>query len=98
MKQSLIFTLCALIMFATSIAWASQAEVRDAAMNSNCKPKKIELYQQSLGASGEMVYQVTCDLPKTVGEKTEGATADALLISCVQSLCTVLRPVSTEKK
>ncbi len=93
-----LYAFVSLAVSAASPAWAGQAEVRDAAMNNNCKPKKIELYQQSLGGSGEMVYRVTCDLPKTVGEKTNSDAVDALMISCTQNLCDVLRAVAAEEK
>jgi hypothetical protein len=82
----------------TTTASAGQADARATALGENCKPKKIEIYKQSIGGSGEIIYRVTCDVPKTVGEKPSSPTPDSLLVSCVQSLCSPLRPVISEKK
>ena len=83
-------------------AHAGQPEAREAARNANCPPKKIEVYQQSLGGEGHVVYRVQCTLPKTVGTADSGDAAagvpDALLIGCDQNLCRVLRAVADEKK
>ena len=80
-------------------AMAGQAEVRDVALANNCTPKKIEVYQQSLGSDGDTIYQVQCNLPKTVGAADGNTkTTDALLISCKMNLCELLRPVALEKK
>jgi hypothetical protein len=77
-------------------ALAGQPEARAVALGNNCTPKKIEVYQQSLGADGQTVYRIECNLPKTVGETTKGP--DAILVSCTQNLCDMLRPVSLDKK
>ena len=84
----------------SAAAHAGQPEAREAARSANCPPKKIEVYQQSLGGSGQTVYRIECSLPKTVGETAGDVAAapTALLIGCDQSLCTVLRPVTAEKK
>jgi hypothetical protein len=89
-----------IVLTATGLAWAGQAEVRDVAIANNCPPKKIEVYKQSLGADGDTVYQVQCVLPKTVGAAADNGTTppDALLIDCKQNLCDLLRPVTLEKK
>ena len=93
-----IFFVCIFLAFSDR-AEASQAEVRDVAISNNCPPKKIEIFQQSLGVGGSTIYRVQCVLPKTVG-KTEGEAKppDALLINCVQNLCNAQQPVMMEKK
>jgi hypothetical protein len=95
--------LCALslvLSFApTPFAQADQPEAREVARINNCPPKKIEVYQQSLGGEGKTIYRVECVMPKTVGDSANAAPqATALLISCDQSLCELLRPVTEEKK
>jgi hypothetical protein len=89
-------TFC-LVLFLVDPAYAGQSEVREVARLNNCTPKKIEIAQNFLGGEGKTVYQVTCTLPKTT--ETESAEGpDAILIGCDQSLCTLIRPVSAEKK
>ena len=95
-------SLCALaaVMLALGAAQAhaGQAEVRDVARLNNCPPKKIEVYQQALGAMGETIWRVECVLPKTVGTASATPTANAILIGCVQNLCEFLRPVESGGK
>lgn len=87
------------LLLAAGRAEAGQAEVRDVALANNCTPKKIEVYKQSLGASGDTVYRVQCNLPKAVGADPGAAKPpDAILVSCTQNLCDMLRAVSMDKK
>ena len=89
----------ALILALPGTVKAGQAEVRDVAIANNCPPKKIEIYQQSLGENSDTVYRVQCTLPKTVGAaEGAGKPPDALLIGCKQNLCDVMRPVSVDAK
>jgi hypothetical protein len=87
---ALLFCLCALP------AHAGTAEARDVARANNCTPKKIEVFQNSLGTVGKTVYQVTCNLPKS--SNADKDAPDALLIACQESICSLLRPVSAAKK
>lgn len=96
MIRHIAFLICLLSLMATS-AHAGTAEARDAARQNNCPPKKIEVYQDQLGSEGQVIYQVTCNLPKTTEKDSKGGP-DALLITCNQSLCELLRPISLEKK
>jgi hypothetical protein len=75
----------------------NQNEAGEIARNNNCPPKKIDIYQQSVGAEGSTIYQVACNMPK-VSDPNAPKTADALLISCKENLCEVLRPVAAESK
>lgn len=77
-------------------AWADQSEVKEIARNNNCPPKKIDIYQQSLGTEGQVIYRVQCTMPKMVDEANKGP--DELLIGCRDSLCQMLRPYQEEKK
>jgi hypothetical protein len=77
-------------------ARADQPEAREIARLNNCVPKKVEVFQQSLGAEGQTIYRVICNLPKTADEGSKGP--DALLIGCRDSLCELVRPVDSEKK
>lgn len=92
-----LFAILCLGLFFARPAFAGPSDAREVARLNNCTPKKIEVVQALLGSSGKTVYQVTCNLPKTTG--TSGAKGpDAVLIGCDQSLCTLMRPVSSEKK
>jgi hypothetical protein len=84
-----------LLGLATS-AHADQATVREVARINNCPPKKVTVFQQSLGLQGTTVYQVDCNLPKATDDKQN--TPDAVLISCAASLCSMLRPLQTTGK
>ncbi len=80
--------------FYSSAFAASPSDAREVARINNCTPKKIEVYQQTLGAGGRTIYRVECNLPKGKDEKAV-QTADAMLIQCDGSLCELLRPVGT---
>ena len=86
-----------LFLFITSPAWADQSEAREVARINNCTPKKIDVYKNELGSAGKTIYQVTCTLPKTTDKDSKGGP-DALLISCDQSLCEMMRPLELDKK
>jgi hypothetical protein len=78
-------------------AKAATAEAREVARINNCPPKKIEVYQQTLGNEGKTIYRVECNLPKAK-EDNAIQTADALLVQCNGSLCALLRPVASDNK
>jgi len=86
-----------IILLFAGPAWAGQPEARETARMNNCTPKKIEVYQNQLGSEGKTIYEVTCTLPKTTNPDSKGGP-DALLISCDQALCEVMRPLSADKK
>jgi hypothetical protein len=88
--------LIALLCGHTRFAHADQAEVKEIARNNDCLPKKIEVYQQSLGDEGQTIYRVQCNMPKVVDEASKGP--DELLISCRDTLCELLRPFEEPKK
>jgi len=94
--QICLIILCALLLLA-SPASAGQPEAKEVARLNNCPPKKIEVYKNTLGGTAKTIYQVTCILPKTTDKDSKGGP-DALMISCDQSLCELMRPVATEKK
>lgn len=81
-----------------SPTYAGQAEARETARMNNCPPKKIEVYRQSMGEGGETVYRVECNLPKMADTTLSGPQASALLVSCENALCHMLRPLESEKK
>jgi hypothetical protein len=95
MKKPVFLFFAFVLLALAPTARAGQAEVREVARINNCAPKKIEVYQQSLGLQGAVIYHVDCNMPKATGE-TGGP--DALLINCNGSLCELLRPVAAEKK
>jgi cytochrome c5 len=90
-------TVISLALLAATAAHADQPEAREVARINNCTPKKIEIFQNALGSNGKTIYQVTCNLPKTTDKESKGGP-DALLISCDQSLCTLIRPITLDKK
>jgi len=84
-------------LFASGAAHAAdQAQAKEVARINNCPPKKIEVYQQTLGADGKTIYRVDCNMPKSSDDSVKGA--DALLISCDQSVCEMLRPLQGDSK
>ena len=89
--------LCLLALsFAPAAVAADQAQAKEVARLNNCPPKKIEVYQQSLGTQGKTIYHVDCNMPKG---KTDGApAANALLVSCDESLCELLRALPPDSK
>lgn len=84
------------MMLAHSAFAADQAQAKEVARLNNCPPKKIEVYQQTLGTQGQTIYRVDCNMPKGKGEDTP--TANALLINCDESLCELLRPLPPDSK
>lgn len=70
-------------------ACAGLAEVRDAARQSNCPPKKIEVLRQSVGNSNETLYQVECNLPKAKDAKAD--QSKRITVKCQLNLCQVGR-------
>ncbi|MDD3371541.1 MAG: hypothetical protein PHE27_06930 [Alphaproteobacteria bacterium] len=92
--MSRVFAVLCLILAALP-AQAGQVEARDVARLNNCPPKKIDVVRSFPGSSGRTIYRVSCTLPKAT-DQVAGA-ADAILIDCEQSLCSLIRPVSSEK-
>jgi len=86
------------LILASLPASAGQPEARETARLNNCIPKKIEVFQNEIGSSSKVIYQVTCNLPKTSNKDAEKGGPDSLLIVCDQSLCDLMRPVSLDKK
>ncbi|MFA5041363.1 MAG: hypothetical protein WC464_07000 [Bdellovibrionales bacterium] len=93
-----LFFLClsCIALLSTSNAYAGQSEAREVARLNNCPPKKIEVVKNYLGSTGKTIYQISCTLPKMTSEDAGGP--DAILIGCHQTLCTLIRPLSAEKK
>ena len=76
------FLLAVLILLPVP-AWAAgaEAEAKQLAASSNCKPGKIEVMRQIPGGNGEIIYKVTCtDYPQMF-----------VLVQCRQRLCVLLR-------
>lgn len=95
MKKPVIICLA---LLAALPAYAGQPEAREVARLNNCTPKKIEVFQNQLGSDGKAIYLVTCNIPKTTDKNAPSGAPDSLLVSCEQSLCTLLRPVAPDKK
>ncbi len=86
-----------LILLSLSVAHAAeQSQAREVARLNNCPPKKIEVFQNSLGTEGKTIYRVQCVMPKAAGEEAQGP--DTLLIACDSSLCEIVRPTKLESK
>jgi hypothetical protein len=84
------------ILMANSALAADQPQAREVARMNNCPPKKIEVYTQTLGTEGNTIYRVDCNMPKGKGE--QGPTSNAILVSCDQSVCQLLRTLPPEGK
>ena len=78
-------------------ASAATAEAREVARINNCPPKKVEVFQQTLGSEGKTIYRVECNLPKAKDENAV-ASADTLLVQCNGSLCALIRPIGQDNK
>jgi len=85
------------LLGAAAPAWAdiNQVEAGEVARNNNCPPKKIQVFQQSVGSEGGTIYRVDCNLPK-MADANAPKGADALLINCKKNLCALLRPMTAE--
>jgi hypothetical protein len=94
---AIFFVLTLVFLAMPARADINQVEAREVARNNNCTPSKIAVYQQSLGSEGTTIYKVDCNLPKT-DDANAPKTANALLISCRDSLCELLRPMEAESK
>ncbi|MBV8061344.1 MAG: hypothetical protein JO126_04140 [Alphaproteobacteria bacterium] len=79
-------------------AFAGQAEVRDVAISNNCSPKKVEVYKQVLGADGETIYRIQCNIAKVTGDNGGTPQQDTILVTCKQNMCEFLRAMTGEKK
>lgn len=62
-------------------ARASQAEAREAALSAGCRPDKITVVRQIVGAEPETTYQMTCQEGKGL----------SVLVRCQGHTCIVLR-------
>lgn len=92
-----LFILVSIILLHASLAHAGTAEARETARLNNCTPKKIAIYQQSLGNNARTIYRVDCVEPKTVGENIT-KTPSAILVECDASICRMLRAVADQQK
>lgn len=97
MRIGLLLLLGFLSLLPTREAAAGQADAREVARMNNCVPKKIEVYSQTLGPDSQTVYRIECNMPK-MNEASSASTADALLVECNGTLCTLLRPLSGDAK
>lgn len=80
---------CAAWLLLSFPCLAGLAEVRDAARQGNCPPKKIEVLRQTLGSTGETTYQVECNLPKAKEQSAD--TKNSIIVKCQQTLCQATR-------
>ena len=86
-----------LSLYAYASLAADQSQAREVARINNCPPKKIEVYQQSLGQNANTIYRVDCNLPKAKGGEDK-PTSNAILISCDETICELLRTLPPESK
>ena len=93
MKLMIAIFLCASLAGAIPALAADPTQAREVARLNNCSPKKISVYQQSAGAEGKTVYQVDC-VPAKSTNTAAPFSANALLVGCDASLCTLLRPMT----
>lgn len=78
-----------LAIFLAGASFAGDAEVRDAAHQYNCPPKKITVLRQAVGQEATITYKVECNLPKATDQKAGSATS--LTVACRLNLCQVTR-------
>jgi len=96
MRLLVCLSLAFLILLRGGAAFAAQADAREVARLNNCTPKKIEVYKQTLGRDSQTIYRIDCTMPKTKEDAAAGA--DALLVQCDGTLCSLLRPLTTGDK
>ncbi len=90
--HNIVFYLMAIFVIIPSPSYASASQAREVARINNCIPKKIEVYNQKIGADTQTVYKVACNMPK-VSTSNSAQVANALLVRCNGSLCQMLRPI-----
>lgn len=95
--RDLLLLLVVPLFFCANEAHAGPAEARDIARLNNCTPKKVEVYQQKMGADAQTIYRVECIEPKAVNDKAP-KMASAMLVRCDGALCEMLRPFDTTTK
>ncbi|MGB4102420.1 MAG: hypothetical protein WBK91_11010 [Alphaproteobacteria bacterium] len=76
-----------LALFLAGTSFAGDAEVRDAARQYNCLPKKIIVLRQSIGQDSTVTYKVECNLPKATEQRAGSPTS--LTVACRLNLCQV---------
>ena len=91
MYAKLFLAVIILVPFSTP-SYAGQAEVRAVARVYECNPIKIEVIKTKLGTPSQTVYRVDCNMPKQAGDGGN-KSANALIISCEDTLCTMIRAV-----
>jgi len=93
----ILFVLTLFGVVQPAFADIDQIQAREVARNNNCTPKKISVFQQSLGSEGTTIYRIDCTMPKT-DDANAAKGADALLVTCKKNLCELLRPLTGEAK
>lgn len=92
--------IAALFVFIFCVAPAAQAadqsQAREVARMNNCPPKKIEVYQQTLGTTGNTVYRIECNMPKAKDESAKAS--NAMLVRCDENICQMLRALPPDSK
>jgi len=96
MRRPMLILIAVMVLRAHDVL-AGPAEARDVARLNNCVPKKVEVYQQKMGAGSQTIYRVACTEPKTVDENAP-KMAEAMLVRCDGSLCEMLRPFESSSK
>lgn len=94
---AIFFALAALCFAGIAQADTAQVQAREVARINNCVPKKIAVYQQTVGPEGDTIYRVDCTVAKATNENAKPG-ADALLIDCQAGTCSLLRPLAAESK
>lgn len=91
MRCLIVLLIGSMLLYAPQ-AVAAGAEAREIARQNNCTPKKVEIFQQKVGATMQTIYRVECILPKAVDDKAP-KMATAVLIQCDGTMCELLRPL-----
>jgi len=62
-------------------AQAAEAEAKEVARSSNCKPGKVEVVRRVTGSNGETIYKIACTEQKD----------SFVLVRCYQRTCLLAR-------
>jgi hypothetical protein len=97
-KQASLLIASAFVFLCVSPAGAAPVDAREVARMNNCTPKKIDIYQQTLGSLPQTTYRVECVLPKTVSGDQSPQLTNAVLVQCSGYLCKMLRAVNLNER
>ena len=81
MNRTAALALTAALLLPLAPARAAEAEAKEVARSSNCKPGKVEVVRRVTGSNGETIYKIACTDQKD----------SFVLVRCYQRTCLLAR-------